>query len=693
MSYQRAKKHVYQMIINVYRIFFKKQLFWYKLVLHFCLHFYRFIMMPANSNLVNKYFFRLFSTVLLIIGLDSIPAFAQVGDSLLLSSSRLKKLSLEELMNVEVTSVSMQPEKLTEVASAIQVITSEDIQRSSALNLPEALELAPNLQIEQANSHDFSITARGFGGLPSANGALSNKLLVMVDGRSVYSPLFGGVFWDVQNLLLADVDRIEVVSGPGGTLWGANAVNGVINIQTKSAQETQGVYVSQETGMSSALQNITEMRYGGQVGNNLYFRVYGQYFDQQRAGTGDSVNRYNMAHGGFRIDYYPSKANTFNLQGDIYSGSENDLTDRTLTTGQNIMGHFTHIFSDQSNLTVKLYTDFTTEQVPGAAKHSVYDVSTYDADIQYRLPVGQRQSILMGAGYSYVQDMTNIQALNPESLAMPEASGFIQDEISCIPDRLKLTVGSKLLHDVFTGYEIQPSVRLAFMPNKTNTIWASISRAVRTPSRFDVDFVEPTGQSLSPYGFVSEKVNAYELGYRVRPVDKLSLSVATFYNQYRDLRSINSDTDSLTPKIIENGQDADSWGLELSGNYQATNWWRLRGGYTFLKKDVWATSSTVLPFSASFEGVDPENQFMFQSMMDLPWNLLFDLTGRYAGALNAVAPIVSTPAYFTFDARLARNFKHFEFSVIGQNLLAANHIETGEYVIPRSVYAKITYGF
>lgn len=632
--------------------------------------------------------------ILFILSLTLLSAlvFAQTGDSLL-PSSQLKKLSLEDLMNMEVTSVSMQPEKLTEVASAVQVITNGDIQASGVLRLPEALELAPNLQIAQVNSHDFSITARGFGGLPSADGVLSNKLLVMIDGRSVYSPLYGGVYWDAQNVMLEDVNRIEVVSGPGGTLWGANAVNGVINIETKSAKETQGLYVSQETGSYSSLQDITEMRYGGKIGDNLYFRIYGQYFDVERSGPSDSVNRYTMVQGGFRMDYYPSKSNTLNLQGDLYSGDENSLTNRTLITGQNILGHFTHAFSEKSDLTIKVYSDFTTRQTPDASQPAFYNVSSYDVDIQYRLPAGHRQSILMGAGYNYLQDMSNIQALNPESLPMPVSSGFLQDEIMCIPDLLKLTVGSKLLHDVFTGYEVQPSARMAFTPTKNQTFWAAVSRAVRTPSRFDVDVVEANGQSLSPYGFVSEKINAYEMGYRMRPKENISFSLSAFYNQYIDLRSLDSDTNKARPVIIANGQDADSWGLEFSGNYQATNWWRLRGGYTYLRKNVWATTPSVIPISASFEGVEPENQFLLQSIIDLPKNFSLDLLGRYVGELIPVAPLTTTPSYFSLDVRLAKQFKHIALSIVGQNLLAPELLETGIYPIPRSIYGKIEVRF
>ena len=378
------------------------------------------------------------------LSLVSNGLFAQTKDTLL-SSQKLKKLSLEELMNVEVTSVSGQSEKLTEVASAVQVITGEDIHRSGVVRLPEALRLASNLQVAQANSHDFSITARGFSGLPTANGLLSNKLLAMVDGRSIYSPLLGGVYWDVQNLMLEDVDKVEVVSGPGGTLWGANAVNGVISIKTKSAKETQGLYASQVLGTSSFSQDHTEMRYGGQIGDNLYYRIYGQHFEMKRADASDTANRYALKQGGFRMDYYPSKFNTATLQGDFYSGDENNLftNQAALTTGQNVLGRFTHLFSEKSNLTIQAYYDHTTRNTPQAASPLYYEVSTADLDIQYRVPIGNRQSILMGAGYRYMQDHTNSSSFDPKDRAMPMTSTFIQDEIAIMPDLLKLTIGSK----------------------------------------------------------------------------------------------------------------------------------------------------------------------------------------------------------------------------------------------------------
>jgi iron complex outermembrane recepter protein len=647
----------------------------------------------------SPFFFRISVTVSLML-LSSALCFGQTQDSIK-SSLRLKKLSLEDLMNIEVTSISMRPERLTEVASAIQVITPEAIYRSGVVRLPEALRLSSNLQIAQASSHDFSVTARGFSGLPTAGGFLSNKLLAMIDGRSIYSPLFAGVFWDVQNVMLEDIDVIEVVSGPGGSLWGANAVNGVISIKTKSARATQGLYVSQLAGTSSYIQDNTEMRYGSKIGEDFYFRIYGQHFGIKTKNDSDTINRYRMKQSGFRMDYYPSEASTITLQGDFYAGDEKKRTNRYQTTGQNVLGRFTHLYSDESNLSIQMYFDRTTRKTPDAIIPVDYKVSTLEIDVQYRFPIGNRQSILMGGNYRYLQDMSNIVSLNPQDRVMPVTSGFIQDEIEFIPDLLKVTVGSKFLHNVFTGFEIQPSARVAFTPNTRHTIWTAVSRAVRTPSRFDSDLIGPTAADLTPLGFDSENVNAYELGYRARPVDKLSFSLATFFNQYTDLRSINfypsaTSPDPATPFIFTNDQKAESWGVEFSGNIQLNEWWRFRVGYTYFKKDISTTSDLVIPLFSNFEGVDPKHRAMLQSITDLPKNFQFDVTARYVDQLKSIAtePITpSTPAYFTFDARLAKQFNHLEVSIVGQNLIEKNHVETGVYAVPRSVYAKVACRF
>jgi iron complex outermembrane receptor protein len=550
--------------------------------------------------------------------------------------------------------------------------------------LPEALRLVSNLQMGQANSHDWAITSRGFNGLPAAGGVLANKLLVMVDGRSIYNPLFGGVYWDVQNVMLEDVDRVEVVSGPGGTLWGANAVNGVINIVSKSAKETQGLYVSGIGG--SLLRDYAGLRYGGKIDSNLYFRVYGQRYDQKNTvltNGKDAKDEWNTTQGGFRMDYYQSKKNTLTLQGDFYGGIENDSIKRTNTDGQNVLARFTHLFSEKSNLTIQAYFDRTWRKTPNSTSPFFYDLETYDLDIQHRFPVGGRQSVVYGVAYRLQQDKT-ASTFVPLNRTMPLYSGFVQDEITVVPNLVKLTVGSKFLQNVFSGFEVQPSTRLAFTPNNHNTIWGSVSRAVRIPTRFDSDV------TVTPKKFDSEKVIAYELGYRVRPVDQLLLSFSTFYNHYNSLRSIDSNSSPPPPIILANSQRAESWGFEFSGNFQATKWWRLRGGYTYFEKNIWSINDRVLSVSKAFEGVDPKNIFMFQSILDLPKGIQFDLVGRYTDVLPGVAAIIpKVPSYFTFDARLAWVFKAIEISVVGQNLMTKQHTETGLSKISRNIYGRI----
>jgi len=635
-----------------------------------------------------------YNPFIIFLFLALVPAIleAQVEDTLLLPAERLKKLSLEDLMNIEVVSVSMRAEKLSEVASAIQVITDNDIAHSAATRLPELLKLTPNIQMAQANSHDWAITARGFNGLPSAGGIVANKLLVMIDGRSVYSPLFGGVFWDVQNVMLEDVDKIEVVSGPGGTLWGANAVNGVINVVTKSSRETQGLYVSGASG--NLLNDMAAVRIGARsrVDTNLYYRIYAQHFDQNSTlfQSGASArDAWDMVQGGFRMDYYPSKANILTLQGDFYGGDENkdSLLTRQITNGQNVLGRFTHVFSDKSDLKIQAYYDRTYRLQPTAVAPFLYSLNTYDLDIQHRFSLGERNSILYGGGYRLEEDNTN-RSLTPLSREMPVYNVFIQDEIALFAQKLKMTVGSKFLNNVFTGFEFQPCVRLAWTPGKSQTLWASVSRAVRTPSRFDSDIL------TSDVKFQSEKVMAYELGYHLSPVKQLTLSFAAFFNHYNQLRSIDQTTSTTTPFIFTNDQRAESWGFEFSGNYQVMEQWRLRGGYTYFDRNIWAVTPAVLPISVAFESMDPKNTWMIQSMLDVTRSLTFDLVGRYVDPVpGAQYSIPDVPAYYTCDARLAWHRKGIEISLVGQNLLQESHIETGRSTIPRAFYAKITCKF
>ncbi|TAK92751.1 MAG: TonB-dependent receptor, partial [Verrucomicrobia bacterium] len=575
------------------------------------------------------------------------------------------------------------PEKLSETASAIQVITSEDILRSGASSLPEALRLAPNLDVAQVNSHDWGISARGF------NNTVANKLLVMMDGRTIYTPLYAGVFWDVQNVILEDIDRIEVVSGPGGTLWGANAVNGVINITTKSAKDTQGTLIT--GGGGSLLQDFGAVRYGDKISTNVFFRVYAQRFDRNNtlmANGNDATNSWDMTQGGFRLDGYPSEANAWTVQGDVYSGTEQGFAADTTLDGQNILGRWTHTISADSDWQVQAYFDRTWRRTPNSFTE---DLKTFDVDFQHRFPLGERQSVIWGGGYRLmVDEVVNSAALAflPPNRNLELFSGFVQDEITLLPERLKLTLGTKLEHNDYSGVEVQPSGRIAWTPDDRQTVWAAISRAVRSPSRIDSDFYIPANPPYVLAGgtnFDSEKLLAYEVGYRVRPTDQLSVSLAAFYNQYDQLRSVNEIT--TTNFFLANDFEGETAGVELSANFQATSWWRWRGGYTYLYKSLQPTSPNANP--SVREGNDPEHHFLLQSIMDLPGHFQFDTTARYVD----LRPSPVIPSYFTVDLRLAWQFKNLELAVVGQNLCDNRHPEFGTQEIPRSVFGKVTWRF
>jgi iron complex outermembrane recepter protein len=563
----------------------------------------------------------------------------------------LKKLTLEELMNIEVTSVGRGPAPLSETAAAVQVITGEDIRRSGATTLAEALRLAPNLQVAQVNAHDWAITARGFNGVSVSTGSTANKLLVMIDGRSVYTPLFGGVFWDVQQVSLDDVDRIEVMSGPAGTLWGANAVNGVINVITKSAEETHGPRVSLTSGTS--LRTSATARYGGKIGPDFSYRAYGQRLDASSTerGGGDAHDEWNLKQGGFRTDYRPSKGDSVTVQGDFYEGRQGDPS-TAFVNGQNLVARWSHVASSRSDWVAQVYLDRTARTFPTAGFRE--ELQTADFDFQYRLAVGAEHTILWGAGYRHMRDdLRNGAGFSflPAKRTMRLASGFVQNEYTPTGKPLKLIVGTKLEHNGFSGLEVQPSARLAWTPPGRHMAWAAASRAVRSPTRLDTEISTPT-TGPNP-DFAAENVAAYEIGYRVSPVDAVSLSVAAFHNRYTDIRSINQ-TNAQPALIFANDQEATSSGVELSGAVQAAEWWRVRGGYTYLHKSFRALTPQVLAFSEAFEAQDPSNQIILQSLMDLPRRVQFDIVVRYVDELPATLLGPRIAPYATADVRLAR---------------------------------------
>lgn len=611
-------------------------------------------------------------------------------------SSALKKLSIEELLNIEVTSVSKRPEKLTEAASAIQVITQEDIRRSGATCLPEALRLATNLQVAQVNSSQWAISARGF------NDVLANKLLVMIDGRTVYTPLYAGVFWDAQNLLLEDIERIEVISGPGGTLWGANAVNGVINITTKNAKNSQGILV--EAAAGTELRSYGGLRYGGKISKNVFYKLYGMAYKRGATPVAleDSVvnDEWTMAQGGFQMDWDASENDIVTLQSNLYDNRPNpDGTVAVKARGHNVISRWTHTNSENSDFQLQLYYDYTWRDFQNDFTEKL---KTYDLDWQHRFQLGRHQEVIWGLGYRLMDhEVENLELFKftPAHKKLHLYNIFVQDEITLVENRLHLTVGSKFEHNSYTGLQTQPSGRLAFTVSN-QTLWVSVSRAVRTPARIDRDFFLYLTPDLAFIAgndkFKSEKVLAYELGWRLQSQSKFTLSLATFYNVYSDIRSVERGPPPFyVPITFSNGVEGETYGLELAGTHQPLDWWRLRGGYTFVKKDLSVKSSSSDLNEGRANSNDPEHQFLVQSMMDLPGGVELGFVIRYVDDL----PNPKVPAYWGLDARLAwRPIKMIELSLVGQNLLDARHSEfipssPSPRNIERSIYGKFSFQF
>src|SRR6185503_18357941 len=446
------------------------------------------------------------------------------------TTTDLTELSLDDLMNIEITSVSKKTERLSEAAASIFVITREDIRQSGYNSIPEVLRLAPNLQVARVDSSQYAITARGF------NSTTANKLLVLIDGRTVYTPLFSGVFWDAQDTLLEDIERIEVISGPGGTLWGSNAVNGVINIITRRSQDTKGGLVSLGGGTKD---RVAGVRYGANLGENATFRVYGKGFDRENTTLGNGMNvedAWKKGQVGFRTDWMQG-SDALTLQGDGYTGTIAQVGDDKSISGANMLGRWNRTFQDGSALQVQAYFDRTRRVYPGVFKEQL---DTYDIEAQHRFQVGERHELVLGGGYRMMHDaVTNGTGLAflPSVFPLTRINGFIQDSIA-LHERLKLTLGVKLETNSYTGLEVQPNARLAWKFKDDALLWAAISRAVRVPSRLDTNLFAPGQPPFLLAGgrnFRAEKVIAYEVGYRAQLTPQASLSVSTYYNMYGDL--------------------------------------------------------------------------------------------------------------------------------------------------------------
>ncbi len=620
------------------------------------------------------------------------PAFSQTGTPRNFPSD-LTRLTLEELMDIQVTSVSKGEEDFFKAASAIFVITQEDLRRSGVNTIPEALRMVPGVQVSQIDSSTWAISARGF------NSRFANKLLVLIDGRSVYTHVFAGVFWDEQDLVLEDIERIEVIRGPGGTLWGANAVNGVINIITKNAHQTTGGQIS--VGGGSLDRYIGSIRYGEKIGDNAAVRVWGKYYNRDNLDDlqgNPAPDEFEAGRGGIRFDWDASESNSFTFQSDVFAGDYKSKTSDAVTSlapptasdisraahirGANFIARWQHRFSESSDMALQFF--FNRDHRESRVMKELL-IDTYDLDFQHRFRLGDRHEMLWGLGHRFIHDsFENSIGISyfPDRSLNYISNLFVQDKIALIHDQLYLTLGSKFSVNNFTGFEFQPNARLAWTPNDRHTVWAAVSRAVRTPSRsgdsgrFNAAVVTlpgPTPAVLVIQGqlnFESEDLLATELGYRVRPHDKLYFDVAAFANFYRDVHSFEVEAPFVNPSpgfvevpvVSRNRLDGETFGVELAATWDAADWWRLNGSFTWfqmdLRKDPISTDQNVV----GFEGNDPEFQWNLRSHINLPANWEFDQMLYYVDALKSQ----EMKSYFRLDLRLGwRPTKNFEFSLVG----------------------------
>ena len=600
-----------------------------------------------------------------------------------------KSLSLAQLMEIEVTSVSRRPESLAEVASAVQVITGEDMKRAGARRLPSALRLLSNVQVAQIDSRQWAITTRGF------NNTTTNKLLVQLDGRILYTPLFAGVFWDVQDTVVDDIDRIEVISGPGATQWGSNAVNGVINITTKSARDTQGGLLT--GGVGTELRGFGGARYGGTVAPGVYYRVWGKFRNRDSSALpngAEAGDAWDTTQGGFRVDWERGSTDQVTLQGDVYEGEMGQLgTGDIDVSGANLLGRWTRRFGPKSELAVQSYLDYTHRAIPGSVTEHLY---IYDLDVQHRLPIAGHHDLVWGGNYRLIDDHLR----NPVTFAFLPAnvkrewfSAFAQDEIELVDERLRLTAGVKLEHNPYTGWEFQPGVRAGWKWRERQFVWAAISRALRTPSRIDRELFAPPHPPFAVAGgprFESEKLLAYELGYRAEVRPGFAVSLATFYHDYDDLRSLEPPAVPGGPSLIANGLVGKSYGAELNADFHVTRSWRLRAGYTELRVSSEPKPGSRDSTSVRSQSLDPHRTALIHSQFDLRENVGLDVMARYVGRITNQ----SVPAYLGVDVRVSwRPVEDLELAITGRNLLDESHPEFGTPATRREVERSVNGSF
>lgn len=649
---------------------------------------------------------------------------------------------LESLMNLQVTSVSKKSQQLTDAAAAVFVITQEDIRRSGATNIPDLLRMVPGVQVARIDSSKWAVSARGF------NGRFSNKLLVLKDGRTLFTPFFLGVYWEAQDTILEDIDRIEVIRGPGASLWGANAVNGVINIITKNSEQTQGGMFS--AGAGDYEKFFANMRYGGSTSGSTSYRIHARHLqrDNFKDSSGEATHdSWFNSSAGFRIDSTPSVQDRLTFQGDLYSGKVNEkynLYKLPLSSpppylytqesgadisGVNLIFRWQRKISESSSISLQTYYDHDKRDM--LILPQVMD--NFDIDLQHRFTLDTRQDIVWGAGYR----LSSIKLQNSSTLSMPEEryhprlfSSFIHDEITISPNRLALIIGARLEHNDATGFEFQPNGRLIWTPNQQNSIWGAVSRGVRTPTVGDQQITyryrsiaaadAPTNplplrlEILGSREMQSEKVIAYEIGYRAEVTNHLSSDISVFYNDYAGLRVLKPGTayveldpvtaapsNAVQPFLLSNNMHGYAYGWEASMEWQPLEWWRLKGAYSFEKLFMTLEgTSTDQINKGNASGDTPRQQLSVRSGMELGHGINLDLWLRCVERIDWIDG-QTMPGYSTLDARVSwKPFKDLELTMAGQNLFhdhrpefIPEYVNTAPSETVRSFYAKATWRF
>lgn len=632
----------------------------------------------------------IFLKTVVVVGICVFPASVLVA-------ADLRELSLEDLLDLEVYSAGKKEEQLFTVPTAIDVLTGEEVSRSGATSIGEALRLAAGLHVARDEVGSWAISARGF------SSEQGNKMQVVIDGRNVYTLLYGGVFWDAQDILMEDLDRIEVVRGPGATLWGANAVNGVINILTKDARETQGGLLSVGGGVGEKA--FAAARYGGTISADTHYRVYLKSFSRNGMTDlqGDEIDGdYNLVQSGFRLDSEALERAHVTIQGDLYSGeaivyeSDNDIR------GGNLLARYEREFGDDSTWSVQGYYD-RVERELGGEFGEIRD--TFDLELEFKTRLGRRHEVVSGFDLRSSSDDTiqgSVVDFMPPSKTINLLSAYVQDEISLIEDRLSVTLGVKAEKNSYSDWELQPNLRLGWRIAPGHFLWAAVSRAVRTPARLDHDvsatFGEPIPLIVGNPDFVPEELVATELGYRLASGDDFTIDLSLFRNIYDDLRlgepSLLSPTAPL-PLVYRNSMNAEATGAELIARVNLGERWRIHAKYSYLDLDLDFDPGSLGGDSAYLESNSPQHVFVLQNLWQVTPKWQIDATLRHVAAL----PYGAIDAYTELDLRVGWQVTDgLLVEVVGRNLLDDQHPEFLPSIgsvsqVARGGYARLTYRF